>query len=284
MKLRKYYYALKPERTYANVMTTAAGFLFACAWHVNWALLLATLGGTTLVVMSACAANNATDRSIDLLMPRTRKRATATGEVPVKHVITIAVIFGLAGMAVLLAYVNVLTALLGLIGYIDYVVLYAWSKRKTPHSTLIGTISGAIPLVAGYTAVTGQIDATALLLGLVMTFWQMGHFYSIAIFRRKDYAAGNIPVWSVRYGVKNTQKWLLFYVALYIVAIAGLAAQVSKGWVLGVLIGLLGIYWLYRGFAGFKALEPEKWARGMFGFSLVVLLAFSATLALTPLL
>ncbi len=88
----------------------------------------------------------------------------------------------------------------------------------------------------------------------------------------------------MRYGVKNTQKWLLFYVALYIVAIAGLAAQVSKGWVLGVLIGLLGIYWLYRGFAGFKALEPEKWARGMFGFSLVVLLAFSATLALTPLL
>lgn len=283
-RLRAYYYALKPERTYANVMTTAAGFLFACAWHINWTLLLATLGGTTLVVMSACAANNATDRSIDLLMPRTRKRATATGEVSVRSVVALAVVFGLAGFAVLLMYVGALVALLGLIGYVDYVVLYSWSKRKTPQSTLIGTISGAIPLVAGYVAVSGRIDLTALLLGLVMTFWQMGHFYSIAIFRRKDYAAGKIPVWSVRYGVKSTQKWLLFYVALYVLAILGLASQVSGGWALGVVIGLMGVYWLYRGFAGFRALEPEKWARGMFGLSLVILLTFSGIIALTPLL
>lgn len=284
MKLRAYYYALKPERTYANVMTTAAGFLLACAWHINWALLLATLGGTTLVVMSACAANNATDRSIDKLMPRTRKRATATGEVPVAHVVAIAVVFGLGGIMILLRYTNMLVALLGFIGYVDYVVLYAWSKRKTPHSTLIGTVSGAIPLVAGYVAVTNRLNMTALLLGLAMTFWQMGHFYSIAIFRRKDYAAGNLPVWSVRYGINNTQKWLLFYVMLYVVTALGLASQISKGWALGVSIGLLGLYWLYRGFAGFKTLEPEKWARGMFGLSLVVLLVFSGAIALLPLL
>jgi protoheme IX farnesyltransferase len=284
MKLRMYYYALKPERTYANVMTTAAGFLFACAWHINWSLLLATLIGTTLVVMSACAANNATDRSIDLLMPRTRKRATATGAVPVRHVIAIAIIFGLAGFALLTAQVNLLTALLGLVGYVDYVVLYAWSKRKTPHSTLIGTISGAIPLVAGYTAVAGRLDTAALLLGLVMTFWQMGHFYSIAIFRRKDYAAGNIPVWSVRYGVKNTQKWLLFYVALYLLTVLWLAASTPGGWLLGIGMGALALYWLYRGFAGFKMMQPEKWARGMFGLSLILLLAFSGAVALTPLL
>ncbi len=283
-KLRAYYYALKPERTYANVMTTAAGFLFACAWHVNWALLLATLGGTTLVVMSACAANNATDRSIDLLMPRTRKRATATGEVPVWHVVAIAIVFGMAGFIVLIKYVNLLTSLLGLLGYVDYVVLYAWSKRKTPHSTLIGTLSGAIPLVAGYTAVTASIGITALLLGLAMTFWQMGHFYSIAIFRRKDYAAGNIPVWSVRYGVKSTQKWLLFYVLLYFVTILWLAIVTPAGWVFGSVMGLLAVYWLYRGFAGFSALEPKRWARGMFGLSLIVLLVFSAGVTFIPLM
>jgi len=284
MKLRAYYYALKPERTYANVMTTAAGFLLACTWHINWVLLLATLGGTTLVVMSACAANNATDRSIDKLMPRTRKRATATGEVLLRHVVALAVVFGLAGMAILLRYVNGLVALLGLIGYIDYVVLYAWSKRKTPHSTLIGTISGAIPLVAGYVAVTNGLNMTALLLGLAMTFWQMGHFYSIAIFRRKDYAAGKLPVWSVKYGVENTQKWLLFYVMLYTGTVLGLATRISSGWVLDITVGVLGLYWLYRGFAGFKVLESEKWARGMFGLSLIVLLVFSGAIALLPLL
>ncbi|HSX07068.1 MAG TPA: heme o synthase [Candidatus Saccharimonadia bacterium] len=283
-KLRAYYYALKPERTYANVMTTAAGFLFACVWHINWARLLATLAGTTLVVMSACAANNATDRGIDARMPRTRKRATATGEVPVKHVVAIAIVFGVAGMAILLRYVNTLTTLLGLVGYIDYVVLYAWSKRRTPHSTLIGTISGAIPLVAGYTAVTGRLDTTALLLGLAMTFWQMGHFYSIAIFRRKDYAAGSLPVWSVRYGVISTQKWLLFYVMLYFFVVVWLAIRAPGGWMLGVVMSTLTLYWLYRGFVGFRALKPEKWARGMFGLSLVILLAFSASVAFIPLM
>jgi len=283
-KLKAYYYALKPERTYANVMTTAAGFLFACGWHINWALLLATLGGTTLVVMSACAANNATDRSIDLLMPRTRKRATATGEVSIRHVVTIAVVFGIAGFAILLTHVSRLVALLGLIGYVDYVVLYSWSKRKTPHSTLIGTISGAIPLVVGYVAVTGKIDMTALLLGLAMTFWQMGHFYSIAIFRRKDYAAGNIPVWSVRYGVKSTQKWLLFYVVLYFAAVLWLAVVTPAGWMFGGIMSSIAAYWLYRGFAGFRSLEPQKWARSMFGLSLIILLAFSASIAFIPLM
>jgi protoheme IX farnesyltransferase len=280
--LKAYFEALKPERTFFNVMTTFAGFLFACQWHVDWALLLYTLLGTTLVVMSACAVNNCTDRKLDAKMPRTKKRATVTGIVSVRKLAAIAVVLGLVGFAILAVRVNLLTTLLAAIAYVDYVVLYSWSKRHTPWSTLIGTPSGALPLVAGYVAVTNSFDMTALLLGLVMVFWQMVHFYAIAIFRRKDYAAGNIPVWAVRYGVKSTQKWLLFYTLLYLVAVIQLALFASVGWVFLTVVGGMGVYWFYLGMKGFNALSPEKWARGMFGFSLIVLLVLSAAVVVGP--
>ena len=284
MKLRAYYEALKPERTYANVMTTAAGFLFACQWHINWALLFYVLIGTTLVVMSACAANNYTDRGIDARMPRTKERATVTGQVSGRGLLIIAAVFGLVGLAILAVHVNWVTMLIGAIAYVDYVVLYAWSKRTTPHSTLIGTISGAAPLVAGYTAVTGRFDLTALLLGLIMIFWQMPHFYSIGIFRRADYAAAKLPVWPVRYGVRSTQVWILVYTSLYLLAVLALAAFGHGGAAFAVVIGVLGLYWLWRGVSGFKHQDAVKWARGMFGFSLVTLLVLSSTLAISALL
>lgn len=280
--LRAYYAALKPERTYANVMTTGAGFLFASGWHGHWLLLLYTLLGTTLVVMSACAVNNVTDRRIDAQMPRTKERATVTGEVSARKLVFIAVVFGLVGFAILAVHVNWLTTLLGAIAYVDYTVLYGWSKRTTPWSTLIGTISGAVPMVAGYTAVTNQFDYVALLLGLVMVFWQMVHFYAIAIFRRSDYAAGKLPVWAVRYGVKNTQVWMLVYTVLYLLAVIALAAWGSTGWIFLGVVGVLGLYWFYLGLKGFASVKPEKWARSMFGFSLVNLLVLSVVLAVVP--
>jgi len=284
MMLQAYYAALKPERTYANVMTTAAGFLFACRWHIDWVLLLATIAGTTLVVMSACAANNCTDRTIDARMPRTKKRATATGDLPVRNVAAVSVVLGLAGLAVLIAYVNWLTVLIGVVAYVDYVVLYAWSKRTSVHSTLIGTISGAAPLVAGYTAVTGRLDTTALLLALIMIFWQMPHFYSIGIFRHDDYKAGGLPIWPVVKGVRSTQHWILVYTSLYLLSVLGLAVFGSAGLLFAVIMGLLGLYWLFLGIKGFGSLQPQKWARGMFGFSLITLLTLSAGIAFAPLL
>ena len=278
-----YWSVLKPERTFANVMTTGAGLLYASAWHIDWFLAFMTIVGTSLVVMSACAANNYLDRNLDAYMPRTKKRPLVTGTVLPGVVVALAVVLGLVGFTLLLAYVNWLTALLGLIGYIDYVVLYGWTKRTSVHSTLVGTISGAIPIVAGYTAVTGQLDTTALLLGLAMVFWQMPHFYAIGIFRLEDYRAGNLPIWPVRYGVRSTQMWMLVYTVLYLAAVVALAVA-GAGWVFGVVMGLVSGYWLGRGVAGLRSQEPITWARGMFGLSLVVLLVFSAAVAAAPLL
>lgn len=282
--LQAYYAALKPERTYANVMTTLASFLFACAWHIDWALFVATIVGTSLVVMSACGVNNVTDAKLDADMPRTKKRATVTGEVRLRNLVILSIILGAVGFATLALWVGWLVVLLGAIGYVDYVLLYAWTKRATPWSTLVGTISGAVPLVAGYVAVTQRFDGTALLLGLTMLCWQMAHFYAIGVYRLKDYKAGHLPIWPVRYGARNTQWWILVWVTLYLVAIDWLTGFGNMGALFFWSNMGLGLYWLARGVRGFYAQKPEPWARGMFGLSLVVLLWFSATTALSPLL
>jgi len=229
--------------------------------------------------MSACAANNCTDRSLDAKMPRTKNRPTVTGDVSVRSLAVLAGVLCIAGFLLLALWVNWLTVLLGVIGYIDYVVLYGWTKRTTPWSTLVGTVSGAVPLVAGYIAVTDHFGLVAASLGLIMVFWQMPHFYAIGIFRLKDYKAGGLPVWPVKYGVKNTQVWILIYTILYVLAVALLVASKATNITFAIVIGLMGLYWLWLGVKGLGSERPEKWARGMFGFSLITLLVLSAGIA-----
>jgi protoheme IX farnesyltransferase len=275
-----YFSVFKPERTLANVMTTGAGFLLASAWHFDVLLLAATIIGTSLIVASACAVNNCTDRGIDSLMPRANKRPLVVGSLPLWPVVMAAIIFGAIGFWLLAVYVNWLTVLIGVIGYIDYVALYGWTKRHSVHSTLVGTISGSAPIVAGYTAVTGRFDLTALWLGVIMLFWQMAHFYAIGIFRREDYAAADIPVWPVKKGVSSTRRWIVLYVILYAVSVTGLALSDAGGLIFMLLVIVPSLYWLKLGLTKADKKSPEAWAKQMFGVSLVVLVFFSGALSL----
>jgi protoheme IX farnesyltransferase len=235
-------------------------------------------------VLSACGVNNYTDRGIDARMPRTKKRATVTGGISARSLLALSAVLGITGFATLAVLTNWLTFLIGVIAYVDYVALYGWSKRHSIHSTLIGTISGAAPITAGYTAVIGRFDLTALLLFLVMVFWQMPHFYAIGIFREADYRAANLPIWTVRKGVRSTQIWILVYTALCLLSVVALGIWGSAGLLFASVAGLFGLYWLTLGIKGFSSADPSKWSRSMFGFSLLTLLVLSAGITLAPLL
>jgi protoheme IX farnesyltransferase len=278
MNLRTYYEVVKPERTLANVLTTAAGFLLACAWRIDVGLFIATVVGTTLIVASACAVNNLTDRRIDARMPRTKRRALVVGTLPVGRVVGLAVVLGVGGFGLLVAYVNWLTVLVGVVGYVDYVILYAWTKRRTVHSTLVGTISGAAPLVAGYVAVTDRLDLTALLLALIMVFWQMAHFFAIGIYRVEDYRAGSLPIFSVIRGVANTERQIVMYIVLFLLAVAVLPFGDGVGRVFSIVMLPVALYWLWGAFQPAK--NSDDWGRSMFGTSLIVLLILCAVLSL----
>lgn len=176
----RFYSLTKPRVLYANALSAAAGFFLASAGSVDWMLLLALGSGTTLVIGSACVLNNVLDRDIDQQMARTRKRATVTGDVSVRSALVFSTLLAAAGFAILVAWVNWPVVVIGAAGFIFYVVLYGMlSKRMSMHGTLVGSISGATPVLAGYVAVTGSIDFGAVIAFLMMFFWQEPAFYSI---------------------------------------------------------------------------------------------------------
>lgn len=275
-----YYRLTKPERTYANVMTAGAGFLLAAKWHVHVGLLLALIVGMSMLVASACVLNNYIDRDLDMRMPRTKKRALPKGEVPALHALVFSALLGVVGVLLLAVYVNWLVLVLGLVAYFDYIVLYGISKRRSVHGTLIGTVSGSIPMVGGYCAVTGRIDAGAIILYATMTFWQMAHFFAIAVYRMKDYAAGGIPVLPIKKGVHRTKVQIMLYAAAFTIAAVALTVFGYTGYIYAAIMALVGVVWLWRGWRGFKVKDDVVWARMMFLFSLKALLVLSLWVAI----
>ena len=150
-------------------------------------------------------------------------------------------------------------------------VIYGIAKRTTAFSTIIGGVPGALPPVAGYTALTGSLDMATILLFLILFFWQLPHFYAISIFRKDDYANAGLPVWAVRYGVKSAKVQIFVSVVLYAVVASLLFFFGYTGIVYLVLSSILSLYWIYKGISLYKKVDDVKWARSMFGVSLLVL-------------
>lgn len=283
-RLRTYYYLTKPGIIRGNLFAATAGFFLASKGDLDIWLLLAIWIGTALVIGSGCVFNNYIDRGIDQKMKRTKKRALVSGEVSGRAALLYGAILGIAGLATLAIWINWLTFGLGLMGLFFYVVVYGIAKRRTVLGTAVGSISGALPPVAGYTAVSGQLDTGAVLLFFVLVCWQMPHFYAIAMFRRDEYAAAGLPVLPVVKGMHAAKVQILIFIAAFIVATMLFTVFDYTGLVYTALVGIIGVMWFLKGLAGFQVKDDVKWARGMFFFSLSVLLIFCLSISLDSLL
>lgn len=280
---KKYYYLTKPGIIRGNAITAAAGFLLASKNEFHLGTFVAMLIGISLVIASACVLNNYIDRKIDAKMERTKKRALVSGSISVQDAIIFASILGFGGL-VSLSFTNLLAICLALIGVIFYVVFYGIAKRKTVHGTLVGSVSGAIPISVGYCAASGAFDIGAILLFLVLVFWQMPHFYAIAIYRKKDYQAAGIPVHPIEKGNHSTKVQIVLYIIAFIIASYTLMVFGYTGYAYLLVMALLGVWWLRMAVQGFSAKNDERWAEKVFGFSMIVLLAFSIMIAVEVLL
>jgi protoheme IX farnesyltransferase len=277
---RSYLQLIKPGITLSNSIAAAAGyFLAASVYGFNVTVLLATVGGVALIIASACVVNNMIDRNRDLRMKRTKGREVAAGNISLVNAGIYAFVLGVLGFELLVAWTNGLTVVLGVVAYVWYVVIYGIAKRTTPLSTIIGAVPGALPPVAGYTALSGHLDAIAWVLFGLMMVWQLPHFYAISIFRRSDYKSAGLPVWSVRYGTKSTKAQLFFWVVIFaLLALLPTLLHVT-GYVYLIVMATMSIYWVAIGTMSYRKLSDEKWAKQMFGVSLVALLVMCASLA-----
>jgi protoheme IX farnesyltransferase len=277
---RSYFQLIKPGITLSNTLTGIAGFFLAASiTPFSITALIGVVIGIALIIASACVFNNILDRDIDKRMKRTKRRDIASGVIGVPKALVFGGVLGLVGFAAILLLTNVLTFILGIVAFVWYVVVYGYAKRTTVFSTIIGGVAGALPPVAGYTALTGKIDAAAVILFLILFFWQMPHFYAIAMFRRSDYASAKLPVWSVKYGMKSAKKQILIFAIVYAVA-AGLLYVFSYTHVIYLVLSTaLSAYWLHQGISLYKKVDDEKWARKMFGASLLILLSMCLLIA-----
>lgn len=274
--MKQYYELTKPRVTYGNVLTVIAGFLFASNGMIDWWLFLWTTLGMTLVIASACALNNFLDRDIDAKMERTKSRPSVKGSISGRNMVLFAATLGFVGLGMLALYTNLLVVIVALIGYVVYVVFYGMlSKRMSVHGTLVGSISGAAPILAGYVAVGGALDIGAALVFLVIFLWQMPEFYSIAVYRRDEYKAASVPVSSVSRGIKKTKVQIFFYTLAFVITTLLLTFFGYTGIIYTIIMGGLGLYWLSLGFKGLKAKNSDAWARKMFRYALIILLVFS---------
>lgn len=241
-------------------------------------LLVATLLGTALIIACGCVINNYLDRSIDSKMKRTKSRALVTGDISVSAAKTFAAVIGITGVATLLLFVNSRTAAVGVFGLFAYVVLYSYVKRHSVHGTLVGTISGATPPVAGYIAVTNQFDTALLLLFLILVFWQMPHFYAIALYRLKEYQAAGIPVLPSVKGSRQTTSQMVVYIIMFTIVASCLTIYGYTSMVYLIIMLLLGAIWLWYWLADKS--NVDRWARKMFFISLLVLMGWYVTLSI----
>jgi protoheme IX farnesyltransferase len=161
---------------------------------VDLALLAHTLIGTALVAAGTNAWNQVRERDVDARMARTRRRPLPSGRLTPRAAAWFASIISVGGVAYLAATVNLLTAGLAALTFASYVCLYTPLKRRTSLNTLIGAVPGALPIVGGWTAAGGRLDAAVAALFGILFLWQLPHFLAIAWLYREDYRAGGLKM------------------------------------------------------------------------------------------
>ena len=283
--IKAYYNLAKPGIIYGNAITAIAGF-FLAVWvyanrPVSWWLLLAMLVGISFVIGCGAVLNNLLDRDIDVLMQRTKNRDLVQGRIKTKPALVYATVLGLIGFGILFLYTNVLTLSMAAIGAIFYVCFYTFAKRKSVHGTLVGSISGAVPPLVGYCAFSMRFDAAALLLFLILVFWQMAHFYAIGIYRHDDYAAANLPILPVKKGFHAAKIAINSYIIAFIIVVLSLNFIAKLSYIYLIITTACGLYWLIFGLNGLKQKNNDRiWARKMFFISLLALTAWSLAIIL----
>jgi protoheme IX farnesyltransferase len=279
--IKNYLLVTKPGIIFGNLISVAGGFFLASKGRIDIALLLSTLVGMSLVIASGCVFNNCIDRNMDRKMTRTNNRVLAKGLMSPGTAVFYGSLLGIAGTVLLLAATNVLSVVIVLAGFTIYVVLYSLVlKPRSFYGTLIGSLAGAAPPLAGYCAVSNRFDVAAVILLSIFSLWQIPHSYAIAIFRYKDYAAAAIPVLPVKRGVSVTKKHVVGYMLAFIAATLMLTFGGYTGYSYLAVAAAMGLSWLTMAWSGYRTSDDQVWAKKLFVSSIVTITVVSIMMSI----
>lgn len=275
---KNYLELCKPKVVALIVFTALVGMLLSMpGWIPIDTLIFGNLG-IGLAASSAAAINHLLDRKADAEMGRTQHRPLPTGQLNSNNVIIFAIVLGIVSMAILIGFINLLTAALTFASLIGYALIYTlYLKYATPQNIVIGGAAGAAPPVLGWCAATGEIGDHALLLFLIIFVWTPPHFWALAVAKYEEYAKVNIPMLPVTHGLEFTRLHILLYTIL-LLPVSLLPYLLGMSGVV-YLVGAipLGLIFLYHAILLKKKANPRI-AMKTFGYSIVYLMLIFALL------
>ena len=277
-RFRQVFALTKPRVVSLIVFTAVIGMLLATPGMVALRPLVFGTIGIALVAGAAAAVNCLLEQKLDALMARTRGRPLPTGRLSSPEALAFAIVIGAAGVALLYALVNPLTMWLALATFAGYALVYTLIlKPRTPQNIVLGGAAGAMPPVLGWTAVTGEVSADALLLFLIIFVWTPPHFWSLALYRRKEYAKAGVPMLPVTHGERYTRRQVLLYTgALFAVSLLPFCVRMSGLIYLAAALVLGGIFVAYA--ARLYRSYSDRLARATFRYSIAYLAPLFAAL------
>ncbi|MEV0397051.1 heme o synthase [Polymorphospora rubra] len=217
--VRAYVALTKPRIVELLLVTTVPAMMLAAGGLPSLWLVAVVLVGGSLAAGAANALNCYIDRDIDQLMRRTKRRPLPTHVVAPKQALVFGLVLAVVSVTIMAVFTNWLATVLTLAAIAYYDLVYTmWLKRTTPMNTFWGGACGSAPVLIGWAAVTGSLSPAAWALFAVVFFWQMPHFYALAIKYKDDYARASIPMLPVVASARRVNTEILLFSWLTVAA------------------------------------------------------------------
>jgi heme o synthase len=269
--VRAYVGLTKPRIIELLLVTTVPTMVVAERGFPSLWLVVATLVGGSLAAGGANTINSYLERDIDQLMRRTAHRPLVRHRVPPRNALRFGIVLGALSFAWLAATVNLLSAALALSGLLFYVFVYTIAlKRRSVQNIVIGGAAGCVPVLVGWSAVTGEVGWPAIVLFAIVYYWTPPHFWALAVRYREDYAAAGIPMLPVVAGERETARQILLYTVL-MVAVSLIFGPIGQmGVIYLVAAVVLGGFFIHYAVA-FLREQSHRAAMQLFRYSITYL-------------
>ena len=236
----------KPKIVLLLTLTALVGMLLTIEFYSNIFSGLGSLLGFAFLAASSAALNQIFDRETDKNMERTKKRPLAKGDITLSQALTFTAVLLFFGSSMLLYFSNLLTLLITTFGFIFYSLVYTiYLKWTTPQNIVIGGLSGALPPLIGWTAITNEISLLPLILVLIIFLWTPPHFWPLAIDRMEEYKKEGVPMMPIAKGVSRTKKEMVIYAVLLLGASLSPFFYGLTGYFYLVSTTALNLYFIY---------------------------------------
>ena len=264
----------KPKIVLLLTLTALVGMMLTIEFYTNIFSSLASLLGFAFLAASSAALNQIFDRESDKNMECTKKRPLASGDISLTHALTFTAIRLFIGSSLLLYFSNLLTLFITTFGFVFYSLVYTiYLKWATPQNIVIGGLSGALPPLIGWTAVTNEISLLPLILVLIIFLWTPPHFWPLAIDRLDEYKKEGVPMMPIAKGVSRTKKEMIVYSVLLLGASLAPFFYGLTGYFYLISTTALNLYFIYLCIAYLNDKENEL-SMKIFNFSVQYMLLF----------